>query len=347
MTTFAPSDERTHPAGPHRYWNESFYLNFFDTEGNWGGASRIGFSPNQGFADGFVCLYFPNGAAGFVRTWESCDDHSGRSAAGPIEHDCVEPFKEWRVRYKGPIYYFENPTQISDFARTVLTDLPRRDIELDLRFRPVHDVFDFHVSMKRELLPVGELLAKLNPRYSLSHLGAGMRKIKLIRTMSGAQHYEHAGRIEGSVSVDGEMSAFEGFGQRDRSWGVRDKRVPTNWRWFSGQFGDRLCFNAIKVEVLGFRASGGYVYNEGRIEALKDWSYRAQPGGAGRWPAELTLSLLSDSGKRFEISGTTLQNLPVLETTDGRVTVVNEARTRFQWADDVGYGISEFMEQLA
>jgi len=288
----------------------------------------------------------PNGATGFVRTWESCSDHQGRSAAGPIEHECIEPFQKWRLRYKGPIYYFEDPAQMGDFAQAVLTDLPRRDIELDLCFRPMHDVFDFHDSMKRELLPMRDLLARLHPRYSLNRPVAALRKIRLIRSMSGAQHYEHAGRVEGTISVDGEVRAFEGFGQRDRSWGVRDKRVPANWRWFSAQFGDRLCFNAIKVEVLGLRASGGYVYHEGKVEALRDWSFRPQPGGPGRWPTELALSLLSDSGKTFDISGTTLQGLPVLETTDGCVTVVNEARTRFSWNGDVGWGISEFMEQV-
>lgn len=91
MVDFGPSEEKTHQAGPHKHWNESFYLNFFDLAGNWGGASRIGFSPNQGFADGFVCLYFPNGATGFIRTWESCRDHLNRSSAGPIEHACVKP----------------------------------------------------------------------------------------------------------------------------------------------------------------------------------------------------------------------------------------------------------------
>lgn len=346
MANFAPSDERAHPAGPHEHWNESFYLNFFDTEGNWGGASRIGFSPNRGYADGFVCLYFPNGATGFVRTWESCSDHQGRSAAGPIEHECIEPFQKWRLRYKGPIYYFEDPTQMGDFAQAVLTDLPRRDIELDLCFRPMHDVFDFHDSMKRELLPMRDLLARLHPRYSLNRPVAAMRKIRLIRSMSGAQHYEHAGRIEGTISVDGEVRAFEGFGQRDRSWGVRDKRVPANWRWFSGQFGDRLCFNAIKVEVLGLRASGGYVHHEGKVEALQDWALQAGLDASGRPSPQIALSLRSESGKRFEISGTTLQNIPVLETTDGCVTVVNEARTRFSWNGDVGWGISEFMEQV-
>jgi len=347
MTDFKPSDDGTHQPGPHDHWIESFYVNFFDAEGNWGGASRIGFSPNQGFAGGFVLLFFPNGATGFIRTWESCRDHTNRSSVGPIEHTCVEPFKEWRLRYNGPVYYFENPAQMGDFTRTMLADVPRREIELDVSFQAIHEVFDFHTSMKRELIPAGELLRKLRPAYFFNHLGPAMRKLKLLRSMSGAQHYEHAGRIEGRITVDGEVHGFTGFGQRDHSWGVRDMRVPTNWRWFSGQFGDELCFNAIKVEVLGFRASGGYVCHQHKVEALKNWSLQADLDESKRWAKRVSLTLVAGSGKRFEVTGTALENIPVIENTGGYASIVNAARMRFSWDHKTGFGISEFMEQLS
>ncbi len=293
-----------------------------------------------------MCLYFPDGATGFIRTWESCSDHRGRDATGPIEHVCVEPLRRWRVRYRGPIYYFEEPARMGDFARTMLADVPRKEIELDLEFRALHEVFDFHDSMKREWISGKELLAKLRPGYLCAHLGPAMRKLALLRTMSGAQHYEHAGRIEGRICVDGKEHAVDGFGQRDHSWGVRDMRVPASWRWFSGQLGEELCFNAIKVEVLGLRASGGYVYHEGRAEALADWSYEAETekplGGAKR----VSLTLVGSSGQRFDLRGRALANIPVLVNTGGYTSVVNEAHTHFVWGDRSGRGVSEFMEQL-
>lgn len=347
MVDFGPLDEKTHQAGPQKHWNESFYLNFFDLEGNWGGASRIGFSPNQGFADGFICLYFPNGATGFIRTWESCRDHLNRSSAGSIEHACAKPFEKWQLRYVGPIYYFENPASMGEFAQTMLTDLPKRELELNLQFQAVHEVTDFHASMKRELISGSDLLSKLRPNYFFDHLGPAIRKVKLLRIMSGAQHYEHAGRIEGTISVDGEIHTFNGFGQRDHSWGVRDMRVPTNWRWFSGQFKDDLCFNAIKVEVLAFRASGGYVYHQGKAEALKSWSFKADLDGSGLRAKNVSLSLFACSGKRFDVTGEILENIPVRVNTGGCISIVNEARTRFSWNHSTGYGISEFMEQIS
>jgi predicted secreted hydrolase len=165
--------------------------------------------------------------------------------------------------------------------------------------------------------------------------------------MSGAQHYEHAGRIEGTISVDGEIYTLNGFGQRDHSWGVRDMRIPANWRWFSGQFKDKLCFNAIKVELLAFRASGGYIYHQGKAEALKGWSFKADFDNSGMGAKSVSLSLLTSSGKRFNVVGEILENIPVRVNTGRHISVVNEARTRFSWNSITGYGISEFMEQIS
>jgi hypothetical protein len=321
-------------------------VNVFDPERNLGVVSRIAFSPNRGFADGFVFLYLPDGTAGFIRTWERCPDHRGHNSVGPIEHVCVEPFRQWRLRYRGPLYHFEEPARMGDFMQSMLTDIPRKEIEVDLRFEAIHEVFDFHASMKREWLSGAELLAKLRPRYFFSHLGPALRKLALLRTMSGAQHYEHAGRVEGEVRIGGETHDLKGFGQRDHSWGVRDMRVPTNWRWFSGQFGNELCFNAIKVEVLGLRASGGYVYHDGTVEALASWSYEAEMAAPRQGPKRVSLTLVCGSGKRFELTGTALTNIPVIALTGGDAAVVNEAHTRFVCGERSGHGVSEFMEQL-
>jgi hypothetical protein len=346
MIAFEHSDEKTHPPGPHKHWNESFYLNFFDARDQYSGASRISFFPNQAFADGFVCMFLPDGATGFIRVWEACENHSNRSSTGAIEHICLEPFKKWRLRYDGPIYYFPEPARMGDFAQSVLTDLPSRQLSLDLEFNAIHEPFDFHASMKRALLSSGELIGKLRPAYFLNHLGPAIRKVRLIRTMSGAQHYEHAGRISGTIKVDGETYDISGCGQRDHSWGVRDMRVPNVWRWFSCQFGDELCFNATEVKLLAFRVSGGYVYHEGNAEPIADWSLEADMDESGRWAKAVTLSLVSQSGKHFRIKGEAEANIPVIVNTGGYVSMVNEARARFKWNDKTAYGISEFMGQL-
>jgi hypothetical protein len=259
---------------------------------------------------------------------------------------CLEPFKHWRLHYEGPIYYFVEPASMGDFTQSVLTELPTRQISLDMEFRAMHEPFDFHASMKRGLLSASELIGKLRPAYFLNHLGPAIRKVKLIRTMSGAQHYEHAGRISGTIKVDGEAHEISGYGQRDHSWGVRDMRVPNAWRWFSCQFEDDLCFNATEVKLLAFRVSGGYIYHDGRSEPLADWSIEAEMDESGRWAKAVSLSLISQSGNQFRIEGEATANIPVIVNTGGYVGMVNEARARFSWNGKTAYGISEFMGQL-
>jgi hypothetical protein len=200
--------------------------------------------------------------------------------------------------------------------------------------------------MKRGLLPFGELAAKLRPSYLASHLGPAIRKIRLLPVMSGAQHYEHAGRVEGTIRVDGETHSLCGFGQRDHSWGVRDMRVPDKWRWFSCQFGDKFCFNATEVKLLALRASGGHVYHEGRSEPLEDWTLEADMDDEGRWAKRLTLNLTTHSGKRFRVEGTATANIPVIVNTGGYAAMVNESRARYEWEGMTAHGISEFMGQL-
>jgi len=345
MAKFEQADEGVHAPGPHKYWNESFYMNFFDRAGDWGGASRIGFSPNQGFAAGQEQDHEPVGATGFIRAWEGVGAKRERIGVEGIEHECVAPFERWRVSYRGPFFYFDDPPVMGEFQQTMLRDLPRKEIELEIEFSALHPVFDFHDSMRKKLVPAAEIFAKLRPGYFFNHLGPALRKIQLLKVMSGAQHYEHAGAIKGVVKLDGEERVFEGFGQRDHSWGVRDMRVPANWRWFSGQFTDELCFNAITLDVMGFRASGGYVFHDGVAEALRDWSLDARMADSQSWANSVSLKLLTKSGKRFAVTGDARANVPVVVHTGGYVTRVDEARALFAWDGKTGHGISEFMGQ--
>ena len=347
MHSFKPMDEATHPAGnSNTYWNESFYMNFFDDDKELGGATRIGFHPNQGVGDGFVLLFLPDGGIGFIRTFDRLPNHLTCNAVGNVRHECLEPLKKWRISFDGPMFYFENPADAGDFSQIMLIDLPRRQLHLELEFEGIHDLFDFHESMLRRLAPGKRLLGKLRPGYVLNHMGPALHKLRLLPLMGRAQHYEQAGRICGTIRIDEDVFDFSGHGQRDHSWGVRDMRVPTHWRWFSCQFGEDLCFNATRVETLAFRVYGGYVYNEGRSEMLRSWSYDVDWDTTRRWARRLRLDLETESGRRFEIQGEAMINVPINAPTEETVVVVNEACMRYRWQDRTTLGISEFMGHL-
>jgi hypothetical protein len=340
------TDESLHVPGSNRYWNESFYINFFDSNQQWGGASRIGFSPNQGVAEGFVCLYFPDNTTGFIRTWEASEHGFSKSVVGSLQFDCLEPFKRWELNYDGPIYHFVEPESMGDFSRTVLTNTPQKQIKLKLSFQALHPPFDFHDSMQVRLIPWRDLSEKFRFNYVLDHLGSNFRKIRLARTMAGGNHYEQAGCIQGFIQVDGQRFALDGYGQRDHSWGVRDMRVPAHWRWLSCQFGETFCFNATQVDVLAVRISGGYVYYEGRLDVLSKWVCKPYYKGDKRWPEHVEVSLTTRGGRQVQMIGKTLSHIPVLSTTEGSLTLVTESRGLYDWQGQTAHGIIEFMEQL-
>ena len=209
-------DEGLHQPGPHKYWNESFYFNFMcDQESAsdtpWGGAIRIGHSPNQGHRDGFIIFYFPDGKAGFIRY---CDESpynltNGDSiSAKTIELHCVEALKRWKIVYSGPIYVFDNPKDASNFHKITLSTLPTRDVSIDLVFECYHLPFDFHRAMKIRPVSFKRLLEKLRPSYLFNHAAIAVKKLASIMVMKGASHYEQAGHVKGSITIDGKPHAF-------------------------------------------------------------------------------------------------------------------------------------------
>lgn len=340
------TDENIHPCGSQEAWNESFYCNFQDKEGSWSGATRIGISPNQGLKDGFLILYLPDGTVGFIRCCEDLEGDSNIPRTGALEHQCIAPHHKWRIRYKGPFFCFEEPAIADHFLKTMLVDLPRRQIELDLTFTGFHEPYDFHQSISKSILPIRMILKKLRPAYFVKHLPLLFIKVPLLLAMGKAGHYEQAGHIEGTITVDGETHAFTGTGQRDHSWGVRDMRVINNWQWFSCQFGDRLAFNATRVEILGFQAIGGHAFYNGECISLKNWHLDASFDPTNRWAQTFTITLCLETGENIVIKGKALKNLPVTLTTHGLTAVVNEAKSLFQWEGKESYGISEFMSQV-
>ena len=91
---------------------------------------------------------------------------------------------------------------------------------------------------------------------------------------------------------------------------------------------------------------GGRGTREGKVEALKGWSYKAEMVAPRQGPKSVSLALVCDSGRRFDLTGTARTNIPVIALTGGYAAVVNEAHTEFFSGDRTGYGVSEFMEQL-
>ena len=347
-------DEQLHPANNKTFWGESYYFNFMQTDGNWGGALRIGFSPNDGggklgIKDGFLIFYFPDGKHGFIRTYEMFPPETLENqdlSVGKLKLDCVEPYQQWRLRYNGPVNVFDNPEDAAVFRKTMLADLPRRHVTMDLTFDCFHEPFDFHRSLKKRPISVARFLQKLSPVYLLNHLPILPIKIKAVPNMVNAQHYEQGGFVTGTIKIDEEVFPFDGTGQRDHSWGVRDMRVLNNWQWFSCQFGDELAFNAMRVEVAVVSSYGGHAYYKGKCHAISDWHIDAEFDPTNKWATAFTLTIELDNGETLTVDAECQEGFPTTLTTRGLTAQVWESIATFTWNGKKSAGISEFMTQV-
>jgi len=66
MSDANPADELFHPVGDHAAWSESYYFNFVDPTSGVGAFTRMGFRPNDGWADALHAVYLPGGRVVFT-----------------------------------------------------------------------------------------------------------------------------------------------------------------------------------------------------------------------------------------------------------------------------------------
>ena len=215
----APSDEGRHLSTSHPLWNESWYFDFHDTEATFGGYVRLGLYPNLGVSWFWACV------VGAERPLVFVGDHEAPMPRGD----------ELELRASGLW------TDIS-----CLEPLERFSVQLEAFGVGVDDPAEMYGRMRGDQVPVG---------FDLEWETDG----GVFGYPEGITRYEVPCVVHGEILVGREKIDFDGFGQRDHSWGVRDWwEFP--WCWFSARLdsGERLhCLDLGNGSSIGYRARGG------------------------------------------------------------------------------------------
>jgi hypothetical protein len=97
----------------------------------------------------------------------------------------------------------------------------------------------------------------------------------------GMSRYEQPCGVHGEILVGDERINFDGIGQRDHSWGVRDW-WNTQWCWTSGRLEDGTAFHAMRPDI-DFKYEPGYVVAAGkdRPEAIDGFDLSTTTGDEG------------------------------------------------------------------
>jgi hypothetical protein len=220
MGEAAAADEGRHEPGTEALWNESWYFDFMDAAGTFGGYVRVGMYPNLG-------------DAGLIWFW-ACVVGEDRPLVTVIDHTVPIPKAGIELRHDGlwADHVIEEPLQ-------------RWSLGLEAFGAALDDPAETYRGCRGDRTPLGWDLEWITD-------------VETYQWPEGQSRYEVPCRVVGEVLVGDEKVELDGWGQRDHSWGVRDWWT-LGWCWTAGRLEDGTRFHAAAPRIEGIDWAAGYV----------------------------------------------------------------------------------------
>lgn len=321
-----PEDEYCHEPDAASNYNESMYFNMFDPDQKIGGWFRLGNRPNEGYAEMTNCLYLPDGRVAFMYARPKIDGNKELKAGG-MHFEVVEPFKKLRVTYKGKVCVLTDPNEMADPAAAFKNN-PIVDCEVDLAYEGVSPMFGGE-TVKED----GSSL-EIDPEKSFAKA-----------------HYEQHMAASGHFIIGDERFEVSGHGLRDKSWGPRYWQAIHWYRWLPMNFGaDFAMMISIVTNAEGQSRMGGMVLKDGKYDLI-DHAEIDSNWDENWYQTALTARIKTESGADYEVSGKVMSLIPLRnrrKTPDGEemLTRITEGMTEYTCNGQVGYGLSEYLDQI-
>ena len=320
-----PRDEYPHPIEADRNFNESMYTNIFDPSSRLGGWFRVGNRPNEGYAEVSCCLYLPDGGVGFMFGRPEIQNNDALDAGG-MKFEVVEPFKKLRLTYEGMVCLMKNPLDMAN-PKKAFTENPLVNCKADLHYQGAAPMYGGE-RVSEDGTPIQE-----KPEEAFARA-----------------HYEQHMMGRGTITVGDQDFRVDGYGLRDHSWGPRYWQNIHWYRWLPMCWGkDFGMMISVVTMTDGSQIIGGMVLrnqeyvmiDEARIET--DWDANYYQKGLKAWART--------AEQEYEIEGRVLSLLPLRnrrKAPDGRVleTRITEGMTEYRCQGRVGYGMSEYLDQI-
>ncbi|HET9199973.1 MAG TPA: hypothetical protein VFO84_03230 [Dehalococcoidia bacterium] len=312
-----PDDEYMHPLGPEDNFNESMYFNFFDRGRQTGGFLRLGNRANEGYAEMTLCLYLPDGSVLFNFDRSPIDNNDAFDAGG-MKFEVVEPVEQLRTSYDGGAVLLTDPLQMAD-PKKAFTENPKKRIKLDLLQEAVGPLYG-HVSERQSENPEEEF---------------------------ARAHYEQHMRATGTLEIDGEALEIDGLGLRDHSWGPRYWQALSYYRWLTCNFGPDFGFMGSEVvRHDGSKTQGGVVVRDGQLTNVKAINIQTDFDEAGLYHRKFQATLGLEGDETLVVDGAVKSFIPLRNRREGKVTHIGEGMTEYRCGEHVGYGLSEYLDQV-
>jgi hypothetical protein len=320
-----PDDEYMHPVEAAENFNESMYFNVFDRAHRIGGWFRIGNRPNEGRGEMSCCVYLPDGRIGFMFARPECRKDDAFDAAG-MRFEVVEPFKQLRVTYRGKLCLLANPQDMAD-PSTAFRNNPIVRAEIDLDYEGISPMFG------------GERVNE-----------DGSRIEERAEAAFARGHYEQHIAGKGEIRIEGRTFPIDGLGLRDHSWGPRYWQNIYWYRWLPMNFTrDFAMMISIICRGDGALRCGGVVLRDGEYVVVRDARIEA---AYDENQCQTSMKVWARTDERdYEVTGKVMSLIPLRnrrQAPDGEqlMTRITEGMTEFRCDGHVGYGLSEFLDQI-
>jgi hypothetical protein len=319
-----PEDDLLHAPDDDPTFNESRYYNFYGAASGLGGWVRMGNRPNEGHAELTVCLYLPDGRAGFAFKRPEIDGHRAHDAGG-LRFDVVAPYARHRVAYEGEVCLLARPRELVD-PKVALTSNPHVPCRIELDLTAAGRPFG------------GE------PVYDEGEVPSPGSQHGFARG-----HTEQHMRVAGQVDVGGQaFSLADALGFRDHSWGPRVWQAIPWYRWLNASFGDL----GMAFTVRGFdggRSVNGFVYDQERYGhaepvRIRDVVLDTEYDDDG-FPVRNRAQVTTDD-HTYELRGEVWSDVPLRHRRGDQVTRITEGMTRWTCEGRAGAGLTEHLDQI-
>src|SRR2546423_1474840 len=333
MTTMRlePSDEYMHPLEEASNFNESMYFNVYDPAEKIGGWFRLGNRANEGYAEMTTCIYLPDGSVGFMYGRPEIKDNDAFDAGG-MRFEVVTPFEELKVSYNGHACMLDDPLQMADPGKA-FRENPMAPCTVELTYRGLSPMAGGE--------PVNDDGTAIETMSDDSASEGGFAR----------GHYEQHVGARGVIRVGDREWPIDGFGLRDHSWGPRFWQAPWWYRWLTINFGEDFgLMVTTRGTREGARTSGGMVFTEGRYEWVRDATIETEWTGADTYHQKIKVSARTDE-REYLVDGDVLSLIPLRNRRkspegDLLVTRISEGVTEWKCDGRVGYGLSEYLDQI-
>ena len=156
-------------------------------------------------------------------------------------------------------------------------------------------------------------------------------------------HYEQSCRVTGDLVVGGHAIGFDGYGQRDHSWGFRHWAGLHQWHWVTGFLVDGRAFNLFEVHTHDdVTTINGFVHGDDGddyVTTVDRVLVRHDDGGAATYEMTLTTA----AGSQITVSGARAGFSVPVRPDPAQPATVHETPVRLTVDGVAGYGIYEHL----